>query len=245
MPRSRPTIAAIRADQRRAQRLPSVARSTRRLSDACMPSTARCAPKCLHGRSLTHRPRPPRAYAPLCNRRRHERLESPRRLQISLPVARGRHLRMSATAARRLLDGCSTAAHSRQLRISSPAADECRLEDAMRQNRLRSAVSLRLAPPQMIPHHTNAISMSRLLLKHVPPHELAAAAYDDGEGGRLPDLLWSIINAQAFQVRATPNESSPRAHAPHACSRHRTRRADARTHARTRAPSHCHDGPNE
>ena len=61
---------------------------------------------------------------------------------------------------------------------------------------------VRLFMEQMIPHHQNAISMARLLLKHVPTPTLAATHYDDGEGGTLPDLLWSIVNEQAFQVHA-------------------------------------------
>ena len=60
---------------------------------------------------------------------------------------------------------------------------------------------VRMFMQQMIPHHTNAIAMSRLMLKQVSAGDLASVAYDDGEGGDFVDLLWSILNTQSFQVQ--------------------------------------------
>merc|ERR1739849_64121 len=55
---------------------------------------------------------------------------------------------------------------------------------------------------QMIPHHENAVQMTKLLLKHTPQDELDAV-----EG--LGDILHGIINVQNFQVHQFRNYLNP------------------------------------
>jgi len=54
---------------------------------------------------------------------------------------------------------------------------------------------------QMIPHHQNAVDMSKLLLKQVPAADISAAMDEDG----LTDILNSIIVEQGYQVHQFRN----------------------------------------
>jgi uncharacterized protein (DUF305 family)/plastocyanin len=54
---------------------------------------------------------------------------------------------------------------------------------------------------QMIPHHQNAVSMSKILMQMVPAADITAAMDDDG----LTDILYSIINEQNFQIHQFRN----------------------------------------
>merc|ERR1719460_752999 len=53
----------------------------------------------------------------------------------------------------------------------------------------------------MIPHHTNAVNMAKLILKHVPAADIAAAM----DEGTLTNILYNIINVQNYQIHQFRN----------------------------------------
>lgn len=54
---------------------------------------------------------------------------------------------------------------------------------------------------QMIPHHVNAIQMSKLILKQVSPPAITAALDDDG----MTDVLIGIISVQNYHIHKFRN----------------------------------------
>merc|ERR1711904_498730 len=54
---------------------------------------------------------------------------------------------------------------------------------------------------QMIPHHLNAVSMSKILMQMVPAADIDAAMDENG----LTDILYSIINEQSYQIHQFRN----------------------------------------
>jgi uncharacterized protein (DUF305 family)/plastocyanin len=54
---------------------------------------------------------------------------------------------------------------------------------------------------QMIPHHANAVQMSKILLNMVPAAEIDSAMDENG----LTDILYNIINTQTYQIHQFRN----------------------------------------
>merc|ERR1719159_463413 len=81
-------------------------------------------------------------------------------------------------------------------------AIDCKMNKHMKEDTSPDPTNkLALFCQQMIPHHINAISMAKILLKTVSPGLITAAMEEDG----LTDILYSIIAVQGYQVHVFRN----------------------------------------
>jgi len=81
-------------------------------------------------------------------------------------------------------------------------AIDCKMNKHMKEDTSPDPTNkLALFCQQMIPHHINAISMAKILLKTVSASLITAAMEEDG----LTDILYSIIAVQGYQVHVFRN----------------------------------------
>merc|ERR1719428_2056655 len=81
-------------------------------------------------------------------------------------------------------------------------AIDCKMNKHMKEDTSADTTNkIALFCQQMIPHHINAISMAKILLKTVGASTITTAMEDDG----LTDLLYSIIAVQGHQVHVFRN----------------------------------------
>jgi hypothetical protein len=81
-------------------------------------------------------------------------------------------------------------------------AIDCKMKKHMKEDTSPDPTNkLALFCQQMIPHHINAISMAKILLKTVSASLITAAMEEDG----LTDILYSIIAVQGYQVHVFRN----------------------------------------
>merc|ERR1719321_2600218 len=74
-------------------------------------------------------------------------------------------------------------------------AIDCKMNKHMKEDTSPDPTNkLALFCQQMIPHHINAISMAKILLKTVSASDITAAMEEDG----LTDIVYSIIAVQGY-----------------------------------------------